>query len=198
MQAVNDVGIAIAETYARALMALAGDDVPLDDLLEEFDGFVAYINATPEFESFLVDATIDADARAASLEKTLRGRMADLLLDFLQVLNRKDRLPLVEQIFIQSRLANEALKNQVEVTVSTPTSLSDSVRESLVSALKAYAGRDPILTECVEPGLLGGLVVHIGDKKLDFSVVNKLRRFRKTLDNRASREIQSGRSYVQD
>lgn len=198
MLRVDDVGIAIADVYARALLELAASTGDQAFTLEELDNLVAYVNAHPEFEAFLTGVTVDADSRHASLEKMLRGKVSDLLLDFLQVLNDKDRLPLLEQAFIQYRLAYEKMQNQVEVTVRSATPLSARSRDSLVNALKSHTGADPILTEEVDPSLIGGLLVYVGDEKIDFSVQRKLGRFHDALMKRASQEIHGGRSYFRE
>lgn len=198
MLAVDDVGIAIADVYAKALFELAGAASQRASLLEELGDLVGYVNADDQFEEFLISVTIDPDARRRSIDKTMRGEASDLLVDFLQVLNRKDRLTLLEQVYIQYRLAHERSRNQVEVTVRSAIALSPTARESLVGALKAHTGCEPILTEEVSPLLIGGMLVYIGDKKIDFSVSNKLHELRSALGRRASQEILSSRSYFSD
>ena len=75
MQPVDDIGIAIAAVYAKALLKLAGDAGAAAPMLEEFGGLTVYVNATPDFESFLTSQTVDAEARRATLEKAFRELM---------------------------------------------------------------------------------------------------------------------------
>ena len=198
MLPVDQVGVAIAAVYAKALLELAGKDGTLDSAIDELEELVSYAKGEPAFEQFLTSTVIDADARRTSLEKMLRGRVSDLVVDALQVLNRKDRLALLEEVCRQYRLALEAMQNQVEVTVTSATPLIDEARESLLSALKRHTGADAILSEQVDPSLIGGMVVRTEDEKIDFSVSTKLGAFRKKLTTRASHEIHSGRDYFED
>lgn len=197
MLPVDDIGIAIADVYAKALLKLAGDAGAQSSILEELGGLVVYVNTNGDFESFLTRAAVDAEARRATIEKSMRGRASDMLVDFLQVLNRKDRLALLEQIYVQYRLAYEASQSQVEVTATTAAPLSAGIRESLVAALRNHTGKEPILTEQVDASLIGGMVVHIGDLKIDFSVAKRLRNYRSAFLARASLEIQGDREYFE-
>jgi len=198
MQPVDEVGIAIAAVYAKAIMELASMGASQELVLGELEGLVNLANTNPDFEQFLTSSVIDSDARRDSLEKSLRGKVSDTVLDAVQVLNRKDRLSLLEAVAGECRLLSESLRNEIEVTVTTAVALSEGARSSLLSALKSHTGCDAILTERMDASLVGGMVVCIGDEKIDFSVSTKLRRFRETLLSRASHEIHGGREYFQD
>ena len=197
MYPVDDVGVAISDVYAKALLKLAGDTGAPGALVTELEDFINYVNSAPHFEEFLAGDRVDVATRRAVLEKALRGRCGDLLLDFLQVLNSKGRLALLEQVGRQCRLAYESLLNQVEVTVRSAVPLEDKARQLLLAALKRYTGADPVLTEKVDASLIGGMVVHVGDEKIDFSVAKKLRRLREAFVARASQEIHGGRAYLE-
>ena len=71
-------------------------------------------------------------------------------------------------------------------------------RQALLDALRKHTGKEPILTERTDSSLIGGLVLHAGDERIDFSVQRKLAGLRSTLFARASREIHSGRTYFEE
>jgi F-type H+-transporting ATPase subunit delta len=197
MLPVDDIGIAIADVYAKSLYKLASADSTQTSMHEELCDLVKYVNETSAFEHFLTSATIDTDRRRESLERAMRGKASDLLVNFLQVLNTKDRLSLLEQISVQFRFAIEHELKQVEVDVTTAVALSSSLRESLMAELQKMTGKEPILTEKVRPDIIGGLILLIGDRKIDFSVARRLDGYRDALITRASHEIHSGREYFQ-
>ena len=197
MQPVDDIGIAIADVYAKALTKLAVEAGVEEATLEELADLVAYVNANAAFESFLTSVTVDSDARRKTLEKTLRGRASDLLVNFLQVLNTKERMPLLEQVYVRYRLGFEAKRGQVDVTATSATPLSGATREALLGALRRYTGREPILTEEVDASLIGGLVVRVGDEKIDFSVSRQLQGYHRAFLARVTREVHSGREFFQ-
>lgn len=197
MYPVDDIGVAISDVYAKALLKLAGDTGAPGALVSELEEFIGYVNSDAHFEEFLAGDRVDATTRRTVLEKTLRGSCSDLLLDFLQVLNNKGRMALLEQIGRQCRLAYESLLNQTEITVRSAVPLEEKAKQSLIAALKKYTGAEPVLTEKVDASLIGGLVVHVGDEKIDFSVTKKLHRLREAFVARASQEIHGGRVYLE-
>ncbi len=198
MQPVNEVGGAIAAVYAKALMNLAETDAERSSTLEELTALVELTNREPALERFFVSTVIDVDARRESIERMFRGKADDRMIDFLQVLNRKDRLPLLAEVVRQYRGSLERQRNQIESTVTTATPLGDASRAELLDALKKHTGKSPVLTELVDPEILGGMVVRTEGEKIDFSVAMRLRAFRKVLLARASHEIHGGRNYFDE
>lgn len=195
MATVSDKEIGLARVYARALLELSEDRNEADNLLGDLLDLVAVLNRSPALGSFFSSPLVDTAARADVIEKSFRGRASDLLVDALQVINRKERMALLPSIVEQFRLAHEDLRGRVDVHVRTATPLTDDLRRGLREAAKAYAGREAELVEIVDESIIGGMVVHIGDRKFDTSVASGLKRLAARLADRAAREIHTGKSY---
>jgi F-type H+-transporting ATPase subunit delta len=188
--------LAIAGVYSEAMLSLASASGQEDALLEELEGLVAVLGRQPEFEAFLESPLADPQAQRQLLEKVLRGQSSDVLVDALQVLRRKGRLGLVRAVAATYRGKWLRRKNRVEVGVTTAVPLTPALRESLIAAANRATGKTAQLLESVDPALLGGMVVRIGDRKLDRSVAADVARLGEALMARASRELQSGKSTV--
>ena len=80
--------------------------------------------------------------------------------------------------------------------VTSAVPLGADARERLTKAMQARTGKKPQLIERVDESLLGGLVVQVGDEKLDCSVAHRLATLRESFRERASREIQAGTAYI--
>ena len=198
MPKVEEGAVAIADVYAQSLYALADERGQADEIFEEFEGLIRYLEADDSvFASYLADARVDSDHRKAVLEKVFRGRMSDLLLDALQVLNAKERLGILAVIFERFRVAHEAKRGEVEVHVTTAYPLTDELRAKLSTAVRERTSKTARLIETTDADILGGLIMRIGDTKIDTSVANHLRRVREALIARASQEIHGGRSYFE-
>jgi F-type H+-transporting ATPase subunit delta len=192
MPAFSDKQAAIAGVYARAMLELAEGSDQGDALGEELAGLAAALGRDPALGDFFANPRLDAERRAGSLERMLRGRASDLLVDSLQVLNRKGRAALVPAIAVAYAAALDKRRGRVEAKVASAQPLSDEQRRRLRQAIANATGREPVLRERVDPELIGGLVVQIGDRKVDGSVVHKIKTLSAALLARASREIQSG------
>lgn len=196
MRKISDKEIALANVYADAMLTLAESQGAADPLLEELRDLAGLLDKDAELETFFSSPMIDSAVRGRSLEKVFRGRASDLFVDAIQVLNRKGRLGMFRAIAEAYRNAHETLRGRVEVHVTTAVPLSETLRASLVNTARAHTGKEPTLIEKVDQSLIGGLVVRIGDTKLDMSVARRIDRLGQMLSERASQEVHGERSYV--
>jgi len=189
---------AVAHIWSASIAGLAAAAGREDELLSELQGMVELLDRQPEFESLLASPIVDAAAKRQLLEALLRGKASDLLVDALQVMRRKGRLDLLRAVAAAYRKDWLARRGKVEVQVTSAVPLDDSLRDELRHAAKERTGRDPILVERVDPSILGGLVVTIGDDRFDDSVARELARLEESLLARASSELQAGKSYFEE
>ena len=196
MSSGHDREVGIAGVYATAMLNLAKSSGQEDGLREELARVSALLAGEQEFEAFLSDPTVDSEARQQMIEKLFRGRYSDVLVDSLQVLNRKERLGSIRAIAEAYRLLHQEMKGRVEVHVRTAAPLNEALRAKLRTKLAKKTGKQADLVETVDESLIGGLIVQIGDEKHDNSVLRKLATLARNLLDRASREIYSGRTYT--
>jgi F-type H+-transporting ATPase subunit delta len=190
----RDFESALARVYAEALVkAAAGAPAALDD---ELAGLVALLDRAPELEPVLANPLVDGEHKRRLLERLLRGGATDLLVDALQVMRSKGRLGILRAVAAELHELRVAQEGRIEVRVASAVPLGPALRAELEAAAAARTGKRPVLIESVDPGLLGGLVVRIGDDKIDSSVANELARLEEDLLARASRELHSGKSHV--
>jgi F-type H+-transporting ATPase subunit delta len=192
----DDKQRAVARVYAEAMLSLAASSGTADSLREELDGLAALARSNPAFADFLANPAIEAGERRGSLESMFRGRLSDLAVDSLLVLNRKGRSALLPALAAEYRRADDRRQRRVEALVTSARPLTDDQRRRLAAAIQARTGYAAMLDERVDPSLLGGLVVQIGDEKTDGSALTRLHNLTAALLARASREIHSG-TYVE-
>ncbi len=190
--------ISIAEAYAQALLQAASGQGRPDDVRQEFGDLLEYMDRDGDFAAFLTSETVDVDARRATLERIFRGRMDDLLLNALLVLNDKRRLHIVRQVHGRYEVLLRRWRGQREVLVISAIPLDLHLRERLERALTGYTGQQVVLVEQVDSGILGGVILQIGDQRIDASVLRDLQRRRERIRQRAGEEIRSGKSYFDD
>lgn len=191
-----DQGNPVARVYAESLIRLAAEQGLEDEVRDELEALAGIIDTDGALANFLDSPLIEDEAKRATLEDALRGRASDLVVDTLQVMRRKGRLGLLRAAAHSYRELWTARRNRVDVRVVSAVALSDELRGLLERALAKRTGREPVLIEKVEPGLLGGLVISIGDDKIDSSVATGLERVHGDLLARASRELLEQKSYV--
>ena len=190
-----DVGAQrVAQTYAEALLNAAQKQNQVRETLDDFDALVGHVfYGHPDLEKFLSSMAVGREAKDKVLRSSLAGRATDLLTNFLLVVNEHDRLGLLRSILAAYREEYERRTEQMRVHVRSAVPLPDDQRERLVSELRAAYNREPVLEMKVDPALLGGLEVRVGDHLFDGSVRTRIDTLRKQLIERSSHEIQSGR-----
>jgi len=190
--------IAVARVYAQAALSLAEAQGQSDDILEELESLSVQMDREAAFDDFLGSPLVNTEERRTTLDRIFRGRMNAILLDTLQVMNDKGRSGLVRALVEAYRQEYEELRGQVRVRVQTPIPLTEALREQLREAVSSYTGKTAKLKESVEPSLIGGLVVHVADRKIDTSVAKEIRGLGQRLLERASQEIHSGTTYIEE
>ncbi len=191
----SDELMALADVYAEAMLAVASQAEGEEVVFEEFVSLIAYMDQDAKFADFLTADSVDDDPRRASLEKIFRGKMCASLLNMLQVLNNRQRLELIRLVYRAVELRMEAKHHQQEVTVETAMPLTDALRTLMKEKLSAHMGREALLIEQVVPGLVGGVVIHIGDVQIDGSVSSRMRMLRDRFSERAVHEIHAGKGF---
>jgi len=189
----NDTGInekhrGVAKVYSDALLQLAEAQDAAEPLGDELRGLAEQIARDEDFRAFLRSPLVAGAHRREALETMFRGRLSDLLVDGLQVMNRKGRvglLPAIAHTYHQT--LNERL-GRVDVQVTTAVPLDPAQRQHIESAVAAGLGKKPVLQESVDETLIGGIVFQIGDRKIDGSVASYLNTLSQALRTRASRE----------
>jgi F-type H+-transporting ATPase subunit delta len=193
---VDDRDLAVGRLYAEAMLKLAEERGQSEALLDELRELVEFLGQNPKVEHFLSSLMVDEEGRARVLNDVFKGQASELLLDSLQVINRKGRLGQLRAIAESYRGALRDLRGWVDVHVRSAVALDDAQRGRLQEVIGASTGRKPALIEKVDPSLIGGLVVEVEGKKFDASVASRLQDLSEALLARASREIHSGTAYV--
>jgi len=188
----------LARIWSASIGGLAVEAGRDDELADELESVVELFDASPDVEALLTSPVIDDETKRALIEKALRGRASDLLVDALQVMREKDRLGIVRAVTKAYRSEWLRRRNRVEVQVATAVPLTDELRDALRRAASKRTGMEASLVERVDPSLLGGLVVTIDDQKFDDSVSRELDLIEERLLARASHELHSGKTYFEE
>lgn len=192
MANLDEKQVAVARVYAQSMIDLAADRDEARSFLDELRGLREVLAAHPKFAELFASPLVDAAERRATLERVLRGRASDRLVDTLLVMDRHGRLGLFDTVVEVYRSRYMEQHGVVDVHVTSAVALTEDTRGALRTAVAEASGRKPNLVELVDPSLLGGLVVRFDDQKIDTSVAKDLRLIRDRLADRSAREIQGG------
>jgi F-type H+-transporting ATPase subunit delta len=196
MTTTSETVDAVARVYAQSLLELA-DAAGGDDKIVETGGELSVIaemiRDDAEVAEFLRSPIVDSDKRAESLRRIFEGRVSDLVLRFMLVLNGKGRLgEFGAMTSAYDQLVNERM-GRVEVDVMTVDgSLGADQLALLAEKVKAKLGQEPVFHQYADESLIGGLVLRVGDQLIDGSVRGQLRRMREELLASGSTRVRAG------
>lgn len=171
----------LGTVYAQALLGAAEAAGETDSILSEFQAFIDQVlNRIPKFEAALVSPRVPLESKERMVDGAFQNRMSGTLLNFLKVVARHGRLDCLRAINAAARRLYNQMRGRLEVTVRTAEPLDASGIEMVTSRLRAALGGEIELQTQVDPELIGGIVVRMGDKVFDGSVSNRLERMRKS------------------
>jgi F-type H+-transporting ATPase subunit delta len=195
LRGTADVGAQqVARVYAEALYAAAEKRGQVQAVLEEIESLLKDVfPAQPLLRRLITGQAIGRKGKIEVIRKAFDGRASETFVNFLLTLNNHDRLELLAPILSALKQIDEHKHGRQRVQVWTAVPLPDDQRERLTAELRQVLQTEPLLEPHVDPDLLGGLVVRVGDYVYDASVRTELQAIRNQLIERSSHEIQSRR-----
>jgi F-type H+-transporting ATPase subunit delta len=184
----------IARVYAEALHNIARDEGVVDQVKAELVELVSgAFREEPRFEAFLESSAVSREHKERVLRTALESRCSSLFFRFLLVLNSHDRLSILRALLHEFLELDNRRNKRLPVLVRTAVPLSVEHRERLTQDLRIGFGLEPQLETQVDPDILGGMILQVGDFVMDASVRGEIEAMRKQLLSRGNHVIQSGR-----
>jgi F-type H+-transporting ATPase subunit delta len=184
---------AIARTYADAFLdaaAATGGSAALEDLGSFVEDVLQKI---PDLQEIFVSGAIGREERLGLIDRVVAPRASELLTNFLRVLARHDRLDLLPAILHEARILEETRSGRRRVEVRVARELDQAAEARIHDRLAAALSFTPILEIRVDPKLLGGIVIRVGDTVYDSSLATRIKQLRERMQQRSLHEVQSGR-----
>jgi F-type H+-transporting ATPase subunit delta len=168
----------IAQVYARALFEVAKEHDRLDEVREQLVMFADALDQNRDMAAFFFSPYFSADEKKQGLRRAIDG--ADpLFMNFLEALIERHRMPAVFRIRTEfDRLWDEE-NRLLPVEVTSAIELDAETVQSIGERIGAQTGRKVELASRVEPDILGGIVLRVGNFILDASIRNRLEQLRK-------------------
>ena len=185
---------AVARVYADAFLN-AIPATELDEALAEFRSFIeGVLEKQHDFAQLVRSDMVSRDQKLHLIDRIVAGRASELFTNFLRVLARHDRLNLLPLILAQCGIEAEKRSGRKRVQVISAQPLSEADLNKIRERLTAALAIQPVLEAAVDPSILGGLRIRVGDTVYDGSLRARLKQLRHRVRERSLHEIQSGRN----
>ena len=168
----------IAQVYSRSLFEVAKDQGKLDTIREQLGQFVDALGQNRQLGIFFFSPYFSSEEK----ERGLDGLLEDAdptFLNFLKVLIENHRMPVIYRVQRQFEELWEAEHRLLPVEVTSAVELDPSIAEELGRKVREQTGQTVELTAKVDPDILGGIVLRVGNSILDASIENRLQQLRR-------------------
>jgi ATP synthase F1 delta subunit len=170
----------IATVYARSLFEVAIDADKLDLVREELGTFADALSETRELQVFFFSPYFSTQEKKDGLERTVTGA-DEAVMNFLELLIEKHRMPAIFRIRERFDALWEEENKLLPVQITSAIELDESTIKELGDKISEQTGRKVELSSSVEPDILGGIVVRVGNSVLDASIRNRLEQLRRAV-----------------
>lgn len=169
--------------YASAAYVAAAKEKKLDVVENELNAFKSALGKSAALSSVVENPTIPREEKVAMMSKLLGKKVTHVTKNTLEALASNARLGEVEKVIDAYATLMKAQRKEVDAVVTSATKLTKKQLTSIESALGTHVskGEKVVLTSKVDPSILGGLTVQIGDKFLDLSAGSKIASIQRSL-----------------
>lgn len=169
----------VARPYAEALFRVAqqGDMAAWSELVSQ----LAQVGANPDVQAFAANPNVTARDLVATLTSLVKAPVTPEASNFLTMLAENGRVALLPEIGAQFQALKNAQAGAADADIASAFALSDAQVAELVVVLEKKFGRKLNPTVTVDPSLIGGVRVVVGDEVLDTSVRAKLQQMHAAL-----------------
>ncbi len=190
----------LGKTYARALIGVAQNAGVAEQVVEQLRRLVdEYLDGSPELAAAFASPRIDIEEKTRVIDRVFGDEFHPILVKFLKVMAGRERLGYVHAVRNAAEAQVDEMMGRVLAEIRTAVPLDDAMRSQVSEQLASVLNKEVRLRETVDPDLIGGMVVRVGDSVFDNSVANRLDKVaRRARDGFASHLLQKFQQFTSE
>ncbi|QMU26902.1 ATP synthase F1 subunit delta [Adhaeribacter radiodurans] len=172
----------IASRYAKSLIELAQEKGILEEVYQDILLFSKTLASSRDLGLMLRNPIVKHDKKLTVLKAIFTGKVNELTLSFFTIITEKNREAVLGSVATEFLSQYNLLKRVQKAQITTATSLTPALREEFKQLVINRTGMNTvILEEKINPGIIGGFVLRIGDIQIDDSIRTNLLRLKNQL-----------------
>jgi len=179
----------LGAVYAKALLGVGEKSGDTTKLLEELAAVAEAVSNQPSLISTLQSPQLGAEEKVGLVGKIFGKNVSEPMLKFLKVLAGKDRFDCVAAISAAAKQLNDEKSGEIQATVTTAEKIDAAAKDEIADQLSKKLGKKVKLDSVIDPSIVGGVVVRVGDTVYDNSVVGQLQQVRQRAMEKATEAI---------
>jgi ATP synthase F1 delta subunit len=170
----------IAQVYARSLFEVAKEQDKLDSVRDQLNEFAQALNDNRELAIFFFSPYFSTEEKKDGLHKTVQDA-EPIFMNFLEALVERHRMPVIFRIRGRYEDLWDEENQLLPVQVTSAIELDESIVNNIGERIGEQTGRKVELSSNVDPDILGGIVLRVGNSILDASIRNRLNQIRRSV-----------------
>ena len=172
-------GDLISERYGSALYDLASEKKCIDSILNDFEVAEKVLKESSELRQVIRSPLVNSDEKLNILLKIFSQiNLHDLTTTFLKVLSDNKRISILISIILQFKKINSEKRGDITADITSADELSEDEKNNITNQLKNSLGQKLSLNFDVDKDIIGGLIVRVGSKMIDTSILNKINKLK--------------------
>lgn len=181
--------LTVASRYAKSLIDLAVEQNSLEAVKADMELFVSTLKAHSELQAVLKNPIIPLVKKSGVLDGLFKSKVSKATDSFFRIMVNKGRAELLYGTGREFLNQYNVLKGIITARVVSASPLSEENKKELTEKIKAATGNQVILKTSVDPDLIGGFVLNIGDRQIDTSLEGSLNRLRKDFSQKIAGQL---------
>jgi F-type H+-transporting ATPase subunit delta len=170
-----------ARVYAAALCELGRETNTLAAVWTDLQDLRALFRAEPWFRQFFSSPKLDRAVKWKAVEKAFKGRVTRQTLGLMRLLVVKGREDVFQGVVTEFEILKDAAENRIHAHVVVAAPLAAELRADVEGRIARASGKTVVLHERVDPAVLGGAAIRVGDRVIDRTLRTRLAAMRKQL-----------------
>ena len=175
--------IQVASRYAKSIIDLAVEQSALELVKKDIELFLGTCRENPALQAILKNPIISLEKKANILDGLFGDKLHKMILSFFHIVIRKGRSEILYATAKEFISQYNIIKNVVKTTVTSASPLSKENIAQIEDVVKQATKGEVILSAQVDPDLIGGFILKVGDKQFDTSLSSKLNKLKKEFEN---------------
>jgi len=169
--------------YAKAILNLAQDTKSETLVDNDMKLIVSTIIENPEFEVMLRSPIIKVKDKMNVLRAVFSGKIDNITLGLFNLLEENKRISMLEPIAKQYSIIYDYLKNMQVAKVTTAVAITKDIEDKVLAKIVELTGDKANIENEINPDIIGGFILRVGDVQYDASISNHLNELKKEFDN---------------
>lgn len=175
-------GTRAALRYAKAILDVSNAKGNAEIVSQDMKTISAAISQSNELKLFLENPIVKGTSKLAALNEIFASANADTK-NLFSVLLQNKRLDILEAIAAQYAILYDEFKGIEVAYVTTATSLTPALEAQVLAKIKEISNKEVSIVNQVDPNIIGGFVIRLGDLQFNASIANKLSQLKREFNN---------------